>query len=197
MKHSKRRAGNSVYQLKVTLRGSKPPIWRRIQVTGDTTLEDLHWVLQAVMGWEACHMHQFLVDGEYYGEPDPMGFMEMANERGVRLARLELSEKSKFMYEYDFGDGWQHDILVEKILPREDGLQYPRCMTGKRACPPEDCGGIWGFYRMLDTINDPSDPEHEEMREWLGDEFDPDAFDPDTANASLNGMAHARTGPNV
>lgn len=177
-----------IYQIKVTLRDSKPPIWRRIQVPGDINLGKLHRILQVVMGWTDSHLHQFIAGGVYYGEPHPdyrdMG-LEMRNEKRVKLNQLIPGEKFKFIYEYDFGDSWQHELLVEKILLPEPGGRYPRCIKGKRACPPEDVGGVWGYDDFLAAISDPNHPEHEDMLQWVGGEFDPEAFDLDEVNEAL------------
>ena len=179
-----------VYQMKVTLRGTKPPIWRRIQVAADTDLAELHDILQIVMGWEEAHLHQFIIGGEYYGVPSPTPFAsvfdaEMAEERGVKLAQVVSGEKSTFVYEYDFGDSWEHRIVLEKILPSEEGKRCPVCVAGKGACPPEDCGGVWGYYDLLDVVQDPEHPDHDEMLEWLGGDLDPDAFDLEQVNRQL------------
>jgi Plasmid pRiA4b ORF-3-like protein len=174
-----------VYQIKVTLRGSKPPIWRRIQVTSGTTLAQLHRILQRVMGWEGSHLYQFVVGGMEYGDPNMLEEMEGEDARRVTLATLVRGEKAKFHYEYDFCDGWDHELRIEKVLPFEAGKRYPVCLTGKRACPPEDCGGIWGYADFLDAIHDPQHPEHEAMLEWIGGEFDPEAFDLDEVNRDL------------
>jgi Plasmid pRiA4b ORF-3-like protein len=174
-----------VYQIKVTLKGSKPPIWRRIQVTSGTTLAQLHRILQRVMGWEGSHLYQFVVGGMEYGDPNMLEEMEGEDARRVTLATLVRGEKAKFHYEYDFGDGWDHELRIEKVLPFEAGKRYPVCLTGKRACPPEDCGGIWGYADFLDAIHDPQHPEHEAMLEWIGGEFDPEAFDLDEVNRDL------------
>ena len=175
----------SVYQLKVTLRDSKPPIWRRIQVTSDIRLSTLHQVLQVVMGWEDAHLHQFMAHGFYYGTPHPDFGFEVKNEQHASLQQVVSRAKDKLIYEYDFGDSWEHELLVEKILPLEEGKHYPVCLTGKRACPPEDCGGIWGYTSLLDAIRDPEHPEHEERVEWVGSTFDPDIFDLDEVNREL------------
>lgn len=181
-------AKNDIYQIKVTLKYSKPPIWRRIQVPGDTRLDKLHMILQAVMGWWDAHLHQFIVDDNtYYGEPHPDygGWVEMKDEKKIRLYQLAPNEKYKFVYEYDFGDSWEHILLVEKIFPPEAGVKYPRCVKGKLACPPEDVGGIWGYYYFLEVLQNPDHPEHEDMIEWIGEDFDPQKFDLDEANAAL------------
>jgi hypothetical protein len=181
----------NVYQIKVTLKGSKPPIWRRIQVTSDISLYELHHILQVVMGWEDYHLHQFIIGGTYFGEPHPdYGFdLEMVDETTVELNQVVSGAKTKFTYEYDFGDSWEHTILIEKILPLEAGKHYPICLTGRRACPPEDCGGIWGYAYLLEAIQNPDHPEHEYLLEWVGGGFDPEAFDLDEINGELKGLS--------
>jgi hypothetical protein len=173
------------YQMKVTLEDISPPIWRRIQVTSATTLYRLHKILQVVMGWSESHLHQFIVDETHYGEPHPDYSFKMKNEKTVKLSQVVSGEKTKFYYEYDFGDSWYHKILIEKILPLEPDKHYPICLKGKRACPPEDCGGISGYYDFLKTIQDPAHPEHDHMLEWVGGSFDPEAFDLDDINQKL------------
>jgi hypothetical protein len=177
-----------IYQLKITLMGSKPPIWRRVQVPGSISLYKLHQILQVVMGWEESHLHQFKFGRVYYGEPDPDFRDDMKNERRAKLMEVAPNEKDRFIYEYDFGDSWEHDILVEKILPAEPGTAYPFCLTGKRACPPEDCGGVWGYESLLEAIRDPNHPEHEEMLEWVGEDFAPEAFSLDETNEALGSI---------
>lgn len=177
-----------VYQLKVSLKGIRPPVWRRVLVTSDTSLPAFHAIIQAVMGWAGYHMHQFIIDGEYFGQPhedyELMG-MDLEDEQEYRLADLGLREGRKFTYEYDFGDSWQHTILIEKMLPVDPDARCPVCMKGKRACPPEDCGGPWGYANLLEVIRDPSHDEHDEMLEWLDGEFDPEEFDLDKVNSRL------------
>jgi len=177
-----------VYQIKVTLDESKPPIWRRILVPGDVTLEKLHYILQVAMGWTNSHLHQFIVGETYYSEPHPDYGSEMRNERRVRLNQIVPGEGFKFRYEYDFGDGWLHNLLVEKVLSPEPGQQYPACIKGKRACPPEDVGGIWGYYGFLEAIQNPDHLEHEDYLEWIGGEFDPEAFDLEETNELLRDL---------
>lgn len=191
-----RSKAKSIYQLKITLRGSKPPIWRRVQVPGSATLDMLHAVIQIAMGWEESHLHQFFVDGATYAPPDS-GFVDpffAANDEArARLNKIAPQEGAKFTYEYDFGDGWEHTILVEKILDPEPDARYPRCVAGRMACPPEDCGGIWGYYGLLDTLADPKAPDHAELVEWIGGEFDPTAFSPDEVNAEFEMIGNLAT----
>jgi hypothetical protein len=178
----------SVYQIKVTLRDSHPPIWRRVQLSGDTTLEELHHIIQVVMDWENYHMHQFIAGDRSYGldedfMPDP------ESERSATLQEVAPRPKDRLLYEYDFGDSWEHDVLVEKVLQPEEGVRYPVCVKGKRAAPPEDCGGIWGYYGMLEAIEDEDHPDHEDMLEWIGGgDFDPEAFDLDEVNRRLEAL---------
>jgi hypothetical protein len=176
-----------IYQIQVTLEGIKPPIWRRLLVRSDITLADLHHIIQAAFGWEDYHLHQFLVRGTYYGEPHPdyFDYGDMQDEQGVTLGQIATSEGFKFRYEYDFGDSWLHQVLVEKSLPPEQGRSYPVCIKGRRACPPEDVGGIWGYYYFLEAIQDPDHEEHDEYLEWIGGEFDPEAFDLEEVNQAL------------
>jgi hypothetical protein len=181
------RTPSSIYQIKVTLKDSRPSIWRRIQVPGDISLSRLHAVLQIVMGWTNSHLHQFKAGERYYGEPDPefADMIEVIDERQVRLNQIAPDVKASFVYEYDFGDNWEHELVVEKILPPEKGAQYPRCTDGKCACPPEDVGGVWGYQDFLEAMRDPNHPEHEDMVEWAGGEFDPEAFDLRGVNGAL------------
>jgi len=180
-----------IYQIKVTLKHSKPPIWRRIQVPGDVTLAKLHGILQVAMGWADYHLHQFVIGGTYYGEPHPdyeVWGPEMRNEQRVKLGQVTPGQGFRFIYEYDLGDSWQHELLVEKILPPKPGVRYPRCLKAKRACPPEDVGGVWGYESFLEAIADPEHPQHEDLLEWIGGEFDPEAFDLDEVNQELRGV---------
>ncbi len=176
---------SDIYQIKVTLKGSRPPIWRRFQVKGETSLYKLHLILQALMGWENYHLYEFRIGETYFGEPDSESFVEMENAHKVKLSQIVRDVKQKFSYDYDFGDNWEHEILIEKILPPETGTRYPICIDGKRACPPEDCGGIWGYEELLETIKDPNHPRYKEMMEWLVEAFDPEAFDMDQINREL------------
>jgi hypothetical protein len=183
-----------IYQIKVTLKGIRPPIWRRIQVSSNTSLADFHEILQVTMGWLGGHLHMFTAGGESYSsppfyDPDPSFLEELGAKDGnsVKLNKLVTGEGYQMLYEYDFGDGWEHVVLVEKILPMTPDAKLPVCIKGKRACPPEDVGGIWGYEEFLEAIKDPNHPEHEMYAEWLDYDFDPEAFDKDVVNTMLQG----------
>jgi len=179
-----------IYQIKVTLRGSQPPIWRRIQARTDTTLAKLHRILQRVMGWKDAHPHQIVIRDERYGVPDEedVGPRKTRDERRYRLSDVVPTEGSQFRYDYDFGDNWQYVLAVEKALPPEEPVRYPVCLAGARACPPEDVGGTPGYEGFLEAISDPKHPDHEECLEWIGGTFDPEAIDMDAVNQLLNEM---------
>jgi hypothetical protein len=176
-----------LFQLKITLRDIKPPIWRRVQVK-DCTLAKLHDIIQAGMGWYGCHLHAFEIGGEEFSEPDPDGMMEGEDSRKVKLSQVLTAGFKKFTYVYDFGDNWRHIIQVEKVLDAEPGVHYPLCLAGKRACPPEDCGGPWGYQNFLEAIQDPKHREHEDMMEWSGGGFDPEDFDIEVVNEELGAI---------
>jgi hypothetical protein len=181
-------AGVPLYQLKLTLRGSKPPIWRRVVVRADMKLDRLHRVIQVAMGWMDCHLHQFRIGRVCYGVPDPEGAdwgPEMLNEKRYAVADLAPAPKQKFTYDYDFGDSWEHEVRVEKILPPDPEFKHPLCLAGANACPPEDCGGVWGYADLLATLADPKHEQHAEMKEWVGGPLDPARFSVEAANASL------------
>jgi hypothetical protein len=181
-----------IYQLKVTLLWTKPPIWRRLLVSSDITLAKLHGVLQVAMGWQDGHLHQFESGGQTYEPPDPggagFGPPSSMDERQVRLHEVLGRVGAKAVYTYDFGDSWEHAIVLEKRLPADPKLTYPMCVAGARACPPEDCGGIPGFYEFLEAMQDPEHERHEELLEWFGGEYDPEAFSPENVNRTLAGM---------
>jgi len=178
------KAAGQVYQLKITLRDIKPPVWRRVQVQ-DCSLAKLHDIIQTCLGWDGYHLHAFDIGGEQFSEPDPDGMMEATDERKMKLSQVVAQGYKKFSYTYDFGDNWDHTIQVEKVLDAEPGVRYPRCTAGKRACPPEDCGGPWGYGDFLKAIQNPKHEQHEELLEWAGGEFDPEDFDIEAVNEEL------------
>ena len=189
-KTRKRRLTKSglVYQFKITLLDIKPAIWRRIQVP-DCTLTDLHECIQAAFGWWNYHLHQFEIDGVRYSQPAPDGDdfdMDFEDETQVVLSNLlpKSAKRTRWIYEYDFGDDWRHEVLFEGFPPLDPKVTYPLCLEGERACPPEDCGGSWGYVDYLAAIADPNHEQHEEMLEWRGT-FDPEAFDPRKATMKM------------
>ncbi len=180
--------GAPLYQLKITLKWSKPPIWRRVLVRADMKLDRLHNVIQLVMPWTNSHLHQFVAGRTFYGSAEP-GFegmgSETLNEKRYTVADLAPAAKKKFIYEYDFGDGWEHELVVEKVLPPDPAFKHPTCLAGANACPPDDCGGIGGYYDLLETLADPKHPDHAHLKEWIGGEWDAAQFDLDAANDML------------
>jgi hypothetical protein len=177
----------AIYQLKVQLRDIDPPIWRRVQVWEDTSLAQLHRIIQIVMGWEDCHLHDFVIGRRTYSVPDPdAAFNErkVMDERRARLNRLLVRVGTAFEYVYDFGDDWRHEMLLEAILLPEPPQQYPRCIAGRRCGPPEDAGGPPGYFNYVEALADTNHEEHETMLQWRGP-FDPEAFSIKRVNAIL------------
>lgn len=212
-----------VHELKITLRGSKPPIWRRVAVPSDIRLSDLHYVIQIVMGWENSHLHQFVVrNTKPRPAPDELRKLfqneqwdkleecmrrdrcisdirfeleDIEDEKKVKLSELAPAVKSKFIYEYDFGDNWDHNIEVVKIVPPDEGVKYPVCLAGKFACPPDDCGGLWGYYEKLEILKNPKHDDYEDTIEWMGDDFDPEHFNLEAINAELATLRSGKSRP--
>ena len=177
------------YQLKITLRGvSKPPVWRRVIVPAGLTLDLLHEVILRAMGWDGGHLHVFSTAWDDYGTPDSE--LGHADERGVTLREVLARSGDKMRYTYDFGDDWEHDVVLEKVLPAEPGGARSSCLAGKGACPPDDCGGVWGYANLKEILADPDDEEHEDLLEWLGldsaADFDPAEFHLDQVNVRLS-----------
>ena len=193
-RHSRSQVANkTVHQLKISLRDIRPSIWRRVLVPSQIRLSDLHAVIIATMPWLDYHLHQFIIAGANYGAPSPDDAdfgLETLDERTVTLAELAAAPKNKFLYEYDFGDDWFHEIRVEKILPFDPMVKYPLCIAGKRCVPPEDCGGPYGYNDLLQTLSNPKNAEYKEMKRWaeslLGHKFDPEYFDIKRINKRLH-----------
>ena len=182
----KKSSYKNIYQFKIVLEDTKPTIWRRIQVPENYTFWDLHIAIQDAMGWMDCHLHQFETielkprEIKYIGIPDEEGFgMEVATGWEEKISDWFSLDKRKAMrYVYDLGDSWNHKITLEKILPKEEKIKYPVCVAGARACPPEDCGGIGGYYDLLEIMDNPKHEEYEDMIEWLnGEKFNPEEFE--------------------
>jgi hypothetical protein len=173
-----------VFQLKITLKGIRPSIWRRVLVP-DCTLDELHKIIQAAMGWENCHLYAFKFGPVEFTHPDAdNGELSMEDATAIGLSELIGQARQKFIYTYDFGDCWDHEVLVEKTSRAEPGQELPLCVQGSRACPPEDVGGAPGYAEYLEALADPSSERYEELLGWRG-EFDPEAFDVDAVNRKL------------
>lgn len=189
-----------IFQFKIQLSyTNNPVVWRRVLVPGDITFNDLHLVIQAAFGWGNSHMYQFSLKGWGF-KPcyQPLGRYSEYNEDVIDSEDTLISDvfkkaRQKYTYIYDFGDNWTHEILLEKIP--EEGLINPLCIDGQGACPPEDCGGVHGYYNMVDTINNPEHPDHYEMAEWMGipegKKWDVNAFDQQAANNRCVALASA------
>jgi hypothetical protein len=176
-----------LYQLKITLVGTRPPVWRRVLVHGSIRLDELHRVIQAAFGWWDYHLHEFVIGRRIYGSPDPDEDWgpPVLNERHARLDK-HATEGDSFTYVYDMGDNWQHTITVEKTLPSNPTQRTPALLDGRRACPPEDCGGTGGYEELLAVLADPTHPDHQQHLDWLGAPFDPERFDPAGFSDALN-----------
>jgi hypothetical protein len=181
---------DTVYQFKITLLESHPPVWRRIQVQ-DCTLDKLHEHIQTAMGWTNSHLHHFRIGEQLYGDPDLMQEnyeeMEYKDSTTTKISDLlpKTGKRFRFQYEYDFGDSWHHEVLFERVVQPDPTVKCPLCLEGARACPPEDCGGIWGYPDFVEAIQNPDHKRHEELLEWVGGSFHPEAFDPAKATEAM------------
>lgn len=182
-----------IYQLKITLKDIKPAIWRRLLVPGDFTLEDLHEVFQVAMGWTNSHLHQFVVGETFYGIPDDEfeDAVEIKDERDFTIAKVLPKKGQKIVYEYDFGDSWEHLVVVEEIHSPRGWQPQSQCIEGARRCPPEDVGSTPGYENFLAAIKNPKHPEHKEMLDWAGGSFDPEDFSVELVNVGLKRLAIA------
>ena len=182
---------NKTYQIKITLQGSKPSIWRRVVIPSDLSLPDFHKVIQTTMGWTNSHLHQFVKNRTYYSpKMEDESLWDEEDDDDLDYSKYKVSDllrktKDKVMYEYDFGDDWEHVIVLEKIIDESMDIKDVTCLAGENSCPPEDCGGLWGYYNMLEILKDPDHEEYEEYTDWLGDEFDPTYFDIEEVNDML------------
>ncbi len=182
---------SSIFSLKIKLLHLEPVIWRRFAVSGDLKLNELHEVIQIVMGWVGGHLHDFKIGKQLYECPEldsDFADSEAADEREVRLSDVVKKTGTRFAYVYDFGDDWQHELLVEDISSPEKGIKYPICLEGERSCPPEDCGGPPGYMDFLEAILNPHHEEHANMLEWIGGSFDPEEFDSSLISEELQDL---------
>jgi len=172
-----------IYQLKISLKHTDPKIWRRVLVPNEFSFHALHTVIQLSMGWTNSHLYAFNSKKVRIGVPDPeWEDNELIDSDTITLKDFFEDRRESFRYEYDFGDGWDHEIKIEKVLEPAPRQAYPVCLGGEMACPPEDCGGIPGFYNMLEILSAKRHPEKKELKEWLGGNFDPLAFDANEVN---------------
>lgn len=172
-----------IYQLKITLLGIEPKIYRVVQVPAAITLRNLHKVIQKAMRWENCHLYQFVKGNDIYApQSAEFSFSRRLSDKSVPLCDLLPKVRHKLIYEYDFGDGWQHEVLLQKILPAGANVHYPLCIEGKHAAPPEDSGGPPGYCDLLEALDDPQHPGHEDAVDWLRKGYDPGLFDPEEVN---------------
>jgi hypothetical protein len=175
-----------VYQLKVTLTETAPPVWRRLLLPSGVTLKTLHGILQAAMGWEDSHLHCFEFGDRRLGmvgvEEDAE---DLEDERRTRLSTLLQRKGDELVYRYDYGDDWEHRVVLESRMPPDERIHYPLCIGGARACPPEDCGGPHAYEDLLRVLASPKDPQHDELLSWVGGYFDPESFDANAVNRSL------------
>jgi len=179
----------TVYQLKVTVEGSDPPIWRRLLVPADVSLVTLHRIVQGAMGWNDSHLHQFILGDRRFSDPriDESGDLKFEDERKSFLSEV-VGVGETLQYQYDFGHGWVHEIVVEESQPPDRRLRHPACIGGARACPPDDVGGMAGYEELLVALAHPDHPQHDESHSRIGREFDPERFDVNAANQVLRAM---------
>ncbi|MGW2557455.1 plasmid pRiA4b ORF-3 family protein [Streptomyces sp. NPDC001635] len=182
-----------VLQLRVSLAHIHPMIWRRLLVPANIPLSRLHQVIQATMGWQNCHLHVFNTPAGDFGPPDDG--LGHRNEQKIHLHAVASKPGDRIDYIYDLADEWVHHIKIEKILPHVPGVIYPRCAAGKRACPPEDCGGPWGYAEILAAINNPKHEQHQEVIEWLNGPYDPDHLNLDEINQLLSKLSQSQRKP--
>ena len=186
----KKKEAVGLYEIKITLLYLEPAIWRRVVVPKDITLDGLHTVIQIAMGWDDDHLHEFLIGKKHYGRvmPDPMGFGDPPVDENIVHLNGVAKPKVKFRYWYDFGDDWMHEIQIEREVESATGKRNARCIAGEHACPPEDCGGVPGYADMVAILADPAHEEYGEMREWVGDDFDPRHFNLASADRRLSSL---------
>ncbi|PIV69042.1 MAG: hypothetical protein COS07_02145, partial [Candidatus Aenigmarchaeota archaeon CG01_land_8_20_14_3_00_37_9] len=170
---------NKIYQFKITLEEVEPPVWRVIQVPENYSFWDLHVAIQDAMGWEDYHLHQFELAGGSLKAHGSIGIPDLDCPDVMDGRNEEIKDWFSMVktvgYLYDFGDGWEHKIKLEKIIPKNSDAKYPICLEGKRSCPPEDCGGPSGYEEFLEIIKNPKHKEHKNMLEWIGGKFDPES----------------------
>lgn len=178
------------YKLKITLTGIRPPIWRRVILPDNATLDDLHSIIRVCFGWDGSHCHAFRINGRVHGPFSTFGYDDRKTDADpyIELRELICRPKTKFHYRYDFGDEWLHEIILEAVVPENTAPCVVACLKGARACPPDDTGGIYRYAYLIECLKRKEGEEYIEARDWLGEDFDPEAFDLDGINKCL---AHA------
>jgi len=186
-------SSNEIATVRIELVGSDPLIWREVEVPTSATLKVLHDIVQAVMGWFDYHLWEFTIGKQRYGLPmdEDWGTLPRIAASKIRLRDVLKPRKTTIDYLYDFGDGWEHRLTVTGVRPGQPGVSYPRYVGGEWNAPPEDCGGIPGFYEMLDAVADPQHPNHDDVKEWL-DEYDPKVIDQLPITYALSRIANRR-----
>jgi hypothetical protein len=177
---------SSIYKLRINLIDSLPPVWRNFYVKSDIVLSDLHHIIQIVMGWDSTHMNQFIHNQTFYGMPDPYDELETIDYRNIKLEDLLSKEGDQMIYEYDFGDNWEHRLTLKGVITDTNFPQIPYCEKGEKACPPEDCGGIPGYENLIRILSNTKNQEYEDMIMWLGREYDPNEFNLSIINSKLD-----------
>ena len=180
-----RGAHRQVIRLRISLIDSDPLVWRRLLVPATVRLDKLHRVFQDTMGWTDSHLHMFRIEDDVLYTSYDHDLLQ--GELDERMSTLEqaLGDQNRFAYDYDYGDNWEHDVIIEEKTATRLALKYAVCVDGQNACPPEDCGGISGYERFQEVLADPTDEEHEHYTEWVGGSFDPEHFDLVVVNAAL------------
>jgi hypothetical protein len=184
---------SSIHRLKIALLSVRPQVWRRIEVESSVKLSRLSCILLRGMGWYDLHLHQFLIGDVCYGMPDIDSTNDALDEAKFTLAKVAPHVKDRFQLDYDFSDGWEHRVVVEEIAKAKPGVTYPRCTGGANACPPEDCGGPYGYAELREALADPTDERDDDILESIPDDFDPTRFDLDAANARIQGITGDRS----
>jgi hypothetical protein len=178
-----------IYRLRITLAGTEPPVWRSVMVSGNVTLKGLHRVIQMAMGWTNSHLHLFVSADRKTLLSDPRAGLDHAKDEGkVKLRSFAPRVGDRFSYEYDLGDSWKHEVVVEDIVVPQESGRWPRCVDGARACPPEDCGGVGGYQDLVEAMGNPRHPDRERLLAWLGSELEPEAFDIEATNRRLSSI---------
>jgi hypothetical protein len=179
-----------IYQIKISLKDIRPEIWRRIQIDSKTTLYEMHHIIQIVMNWRNYHLYQFVINDKLYrtriryGNAELLDDPEAIDDRSTLISSILINEKDTLIYEYDFGDSWEHLIKLEKII-QIGKIMHPKCTAGKLNTPPEDCGGIPGFYNFVDIMSDKKSRDYKSTRKWYGGEYDPIFMDLAKINENL------------